>query len=113
MPQGAGPLRERVAIDRKTEAADDLGGLSVNWSEIYSCWAEFRYRRGGEQVEAGGLAGQAMFKVRLRANAQSIGITQGDRLRDVRRAVAYNIREVDAVSDRAHVWLVVESGVAI
>lgn len=106
-------MRERVAFDRKVETADALGGRSVSWSEIFACAAEFRYQRGGESVEAGALTGQATFKVRVRASEATRGLTADDRLRDVRRDVIYNIREVDAVSDRASVWLVAESGVAV
>ena len=113
MAKGAGPMRERVAFDQKVAVADDLGGDAVSWSEIFACAAEFRYQRGGERVEAGGLTGQATFKVRVRACVATRGLSQEDRMRDVRRSVAYNIREIDAVSDPAHVWLVAESGVAI
>lgn len=113
MATGAGPMRERVAFDQKTVTADDLGGETVVWSEVHACAAEFRYQRGGESVEAGGLTGQATFKVRVRSCAATRGLSQEDRMRDVRRSMAYNIREIDAVSDPAHVWLVAESGVAI
>lgn len=113
MPKGAGPMRERVAFDRRVGVADGLGGEAVSWSEVYACAAEFRYQRGGESVEAGGLTGQAVFKVRVRTCAATEALTQDDRMRDVRRSVAYNIREVDRISDPAHVWLVAESGVAI
>jgi len=108
----AGKLREAVAFDRKTKTADGYGGFDVAWQEQFSARAEFRYERGREAVEAGAVTGQAVFKVRVRSSIKSRAITADDRMRDTRRQVTYNIREVDAVSDRANVWLVVESGVA-
>lgn len=114
MAKGAGPLRERVAFDRKATTPDGYGGESVSWSELFACAAEFRYQRGSERVEAGGLTGQASFKVRVRANDTTRGLTAEDRMRDVRRSETYNIVEPpDAITDRAHVWLVVTSGVAV
>lgn len=109
----AGKLTERVAFDAPQTVTDSKGGKTRTWAEQIVCWAEFKYRRGEEAVEAGGLTGTASFKVRVRANSQTEAISTGYRLRDVRRGVAYNVIEVDAITDRQNVWLVAERGVAV
>lgn len=106
-------LSESVAFDRLTETPDGMGGYVVDWDELFACRAEFRYQKGGEAVEAGGLTGQATFKVRIPAHDGARALTSDYRMRDLRRGVVYNIREIDVVSDRANVWLVAESGVAV
>lgn len=105
-------LFEEVAFDSYTGAADGYGGQTLTWSEHYACRAEFKYLRGGEQMEADTLSGLATYKVKIRSCTEARAITQDMRMRDTRRGVTYNIREVDAVSDRAWVYLVAQQGVA-
>lgn len=109
----AGLLRERVAFDAEQTTPDGSGGQVRSWVESFSCAAEIRYERGREAVEAGGLTGTASFKVRVRSSSQSRALTTEHRMRDLRRELVFNIREVDAITDRASVWLLVESGVAV
>ncbi|WP_392338856.1 phage head closure protein [Loktanella salsilacus] len=109
----AGKLNERVAFATENSQPDGYGGQDRIWDEAAPVWAEFRYAKGREAVQAGGLTGTASFKVRLRASLAAKAITVQHRMRDVRRDVVYNIREVDAITDRAFVWIVVESGVAV
>lgn len=106
-------MKDLVAFDRIVATPDGLGGEDRDWQEIFQCAAELRYDRGSEAERSGGLTGKAVFKVRVRATPQTEGLTTADRMRDVGRGVAYNLREVDAVTDRAFVWLKAESGVAI
>lgn len=109
----AGKLRDRVAFDEEVETPDGLGGRDRVWSERFQCWAEIRYERGAEAVQAGGQTGTAVWKIRIRSNTSSRAITTDYRMRDLRRDIVLNIREVDAISDRAYVWLIVEQGVAV
>jgi len=109
----AGALTERVAFDAPTTAADGFGGQEVGWAEQFQRRAQFVYQRGDEAVEAARLAGRSIYKIRVRSSADTRGITTDWRMRDVRRGTTYNIREVDAVTDRAWVHLVVEGGVAV
>lgn len=108
-----GRLVESVAFDSPTVSADGSGGQETTWTEQYACRAEFRYMRGGEAVEASRLSGNPVYKVKVRSCDDAEAITTDWRMRDVRRSVTYNIREVDAVTDRAWVWLIVEGGVAV
>ena len=109
----AGLLTERVAFATEVSTPDGRGGQDTTWIEAAPVWAEFRYETGREAMQAGGLTGTASFKVRIRATSQTKAITVRDRMRDARRDVLYNIREVDAITDPAFVWVVVESGVAV
>lgn len=111
--RGAGVLRERVAFDVAVETPDGSGGMERTWSEVAERAAEFRYERGREAVQAGGLTGSAVFKVCVRSDEVTRGLTTAHRMRDVRRGVIYNLREVDSITDRAWVWLGVENGVAL
>lgn len=109
----AGKLREYVALDQPVLSQDGSGGMERSWDEVFKARAEFRYVRGGETVIGGGLTGTAQFKVRLRSSVHSRAITAEFRLRDLHRSVAYNVREVDAITDRDSVWLIIENGVRI
>jgi len=88
------------------------GGASVDWVPAFTAWAEFRYQRGGEREQAGGLAATARYKVRLRSTPDARALTGQHTMRDLQTGMRYNLREIDALSDRAHVWLVAEAGVA-
>lgn len=102
-----------VAFDRRTSVPNGAGGSRPGFEEVFRAWAEFRYQRGAEGEEGGGQEVSARFKVRIYASAQSRALTGQNALRDLETGVRYNIREVDAISDRAHVWLIAESGVAV
>lgn len=112
----AGKMRDRVAFDRPTLEPDGYGGQVSGWSggaASYECRAELIYQRGGEAVEASRLAGRSIYKVRVRQCAEAREISADWRMRDLRRGAEYNVREVDAITDRAWIFLVVESGVAV
>lgn len=109
----AGKLVERVAFDRPDTVDDGLGGRARSWVQDFDCNAEFRYQKGSEEEDAGGHVGVAEFKVRVRSSSETRRITSEYRMRDVKRSVAYNLREVDNVSDRHWVWFVAENGIAI
>lgn len=109
----AGAIRELVAFDVKVQTPDGSGGRDSTWSEQFQAAAEFRYQRGVEAVEAGAVTGSASFKVRVRSSEASRALTTAYRMRDVRRDLAFNIREVDAITDRDWIWLVAEAGVAV
>jgi len=105
---GAAALRHRVAFDAPNGEADDFGGTSEAWDEQFRRAAEFIYQSGSEAVQAARLAGRSVFKIKVRSCAATRGISTDWRMRDVRRAAEYEIREVDPVSSRAWVYLVVE-----
>ena len=123
MARGTGKLRDRVAFDSPTESPDGSGGVETGWHHAFTRPGEFIYQRGSEAVDAARAQGRAAYKLRVRSSAKTREITTAWRVRDVLRqefndqgdcvAGVYNIREVDTVTDRAWVYLVIESGVAI
>ncbi|MFQ6550499.1 head-tail adaptor protein [Aestuariibius sp. 2305UL40-4] len=102
-----------VAFDAGVKVPDGYGGDEVSWQEAFRTRAEFRYESGRESVDGGGLTGTAVFKVRIRTQVSAEGLTMDHRMRDLIRGIAFNIREIDRVTDRLFIWLVVEKGVAL
>jgi len=111
--RGSGGLNESVAFDAPTSVPDGSGGFSDGWAEQYTCRAEFIYQRGSEAIAASRLQGRSVYKLRIRQGASARTIVADWRMRDVRRSITYNVRDVDAISNRAFVYLTVEGGVAV
>lgn len=110
----AGRMNRRVSFDRSERVRDGYGGGGVSWTPMAGpVWAEFRYERGRESEQAGAQTGTAMFKVRIRRTRETKAIDASSRMTDLEDDLGFNVREVDAVTDRGFIWLVVESGVAI
>tara|TARA_R110002124_G_scaffold51390_5_gene148746 strand:- start:26530 stop:26862 length:333 start_codon:yes stop_codon:yes gene_type:complete len=107
-----GRLFEAVAFDEPATVSVGDGGTVDGYEEKYACRAEFIYSRGSEVVDAARLEGRAIYKVKIRSSAAARAIRTDWQMRDTRRSVTYNIREIDAISDRQWIFIVVESGVA-
>lgn len=105
---------QSMAFDAPVTAPNGYGGQKTTWDEgTYTCRAEMIYHKGGEEVESARLTGAKVFKVKIRQCTLARQITSSWRMRDVRRTEEYNIREVDAISDRQFIYIVAESGVAV
>ena len=121
----AGRLTERVAFDAPADAPDGFGGIEIGWDKHYECAAQFIYSRGSESVDAARLQGRSIYKIKIRSCRAARAITADFRMRDVRRGPQqgigadlmpgerYQIREVDAITDRDWVYIVAEKGVAV
>jgi len=107
----AGALTERVAFDEPTGGTDAFGGTTEAWTERHVCAAQWTHGKGDEGVQAAREAGRQAYKVRVRSSAATRAVTTDYRLRDTRRSTTWNIVDVDAVTDRAWVHLVVEGPV--
>lgn len=103
---------ESVAFESEQTSSDGYGGESTAWQELFSARVQFMYHGGGEELESARLSAKSTYKVRVRSSADSRALSANDRMRDKRRGVIYNIREVDAIGSRRHVYLTVEAGVA-
>lgn len=116
----AGALYESVAFDEPTGTTDAFGGKTEAWTERHACRAQWVYSLGDEAVQAAREAGRKAYKVRIRSCTAARAITEGYRMRDVRRGLPsgvtgdtlpgnrWDVREVDAIADRAWVYLTVE-----
>ena len=110
----AGALKDRVRIDKPVMTDDGKGGQTRTWAEELTCWSAWIYSRGSEAVDAARLQGRAVYKVKLRSSPDARKVTTEHSLVDLRDAgIRWQIREVDALTDRAWVYLVVERGVAV
>lgn len=114
-----GEMRERVAFEKEVHTPDGHGGQDSVWTEQFRRDAKMIYQRGSEAVQAARLEGRALFKVRIRSSAAARGITTDWRMIVLREkqvsggeviAGHYGITEVDSLTDRAWIWLVVEGG---
>lgn len=104
----AGALRERVAFDEPTGETDAFGGTTEAWTERHVCAAQWVYGKGDESVQAAREAGRSAYKIKVRSCAATRTLTADYRMRDVRRSTVWNIVEVDAITDRAWIYIVVE-----
>jgi len=109
----AGEMDRLVAFDRRTEVPNGAGGSRPGWDEVFQAWGSVRYQRGAESEDAGGQSVSARFKLRIYNTPGARALTGQHSMRDVETGARFNIREIDALSDRAFVWLTVESGVAV
>ena len=102
-----GKLTEAVAFDQPTGSADAFGGETEAWTETHACRAQWTYGKGDESVQAARQAGRSAYKVKVRSCAATRALTTDYRMRDTRRGTVWNITEVDAITDRAWVYIVV------
>jgi len=107
----AGNLTERVAFDAPSGTTDAFGGTSEAWTAGDPVAAQWIFQRGSEAVEAARLAGRQMFKIKVRSSTATRAVTTDYRMRDVRRGDAYNIVNVDSITDRAWVYIEIEGPV--
>lgn len=118
----AGKLNERFAFDVSEQVRKPGGVMSDVWVERHNARAELIYSSGSEVVDAARLEGRAIYKLRIRQCAAARQITADWRARDVRRGLPigvsgdelpgtrYSIGEVDSITDRAWVYIMIESG---
>lgn len=116
----AGRLRDRVAFDAPGSGTDAFGGATRSWTEFYACWAQWIYAKGDETLQAAREAGRKSYKIKIRSGLKARAITEGYRMRDPNRGLPagvegdtlpgnrWNVVEVDAITDRAWVFIVVE-----
>jgi head-tail adaptor len=110
---GAGRLYYRLAFDQREMVDDGYGNVVAgDWTEQFQCRAEFIHLRGSETVMAARLESRNPMAVTVRKNSQTKQIDTDWQARDVRRNVAYNIRDIRENNNRATLDLLLESGVA-
>lgn len=103
-----GKLHEAVAFDEPTGVADAFGGEAIAWTERHTCRAQWVYGRGDETLQAARNAGRKVYKIKIRQCAAVDAVTEAYRMRDVRRNTAWNIIEVDTITNRRFAYIAVE-----
>lgn len=108
----AGQLFYKVALDKREEVNDGMGNTIGEWVEQFQCRAAFIHLRGGESVMAGRLQGKHTQVIRIRVSSNTRLIDTDWRVRDVRRNIGFNIRDIEWEENRQFIALTCESGVA-
>lgn len=110
---GAGQLIELVAFDKREVVDDGYGNLVAgDWQEQFQHRAKFIALRAGETVMAGRLESHGSIIMQVRVCDDTRQIDTDWQARDVRRGVAYNIRDITEDRGRAILDLLAESNVA-
>ena len=115
--RGAGNLRDRVRFERRTTTDDGYGNQEGAWGDltppvVRAC--ELKPTRGGESIQAGRLAGTALWDCWVRKDSGTNRVKVGDRAVDVRdESRTFNVRFIGDM-DGKNAWLLIqmESGVA-
>lgn len=108
---GAGELSHRLAFDKRADIDDGYGNTdgAGAWQHQFSVWAAMRPRGGSEAVVAARLEGRNLIGVYVRSSINTRRITAGWRVRD-RCGTEYAVLHVDNFTDRAWVYLDIQSG---
>jgi hypothetical protein len=110
---GGGQLFELVAFDQRAVVDDGYGNqVAGDWQEQFQTRAKFIPLRATETVMAGRLESHGAIIMQLRASSETLAIGTDWQVRDVRRGIAYNIREAKQDTSRALVEVLAESNVA-
>ena len=119
-------LRARLKFQRRTTTDDGYGNLEGAWADLAPSverYGELKPTRGGEDIQAARLTGQASWDFWVRSDTGTRGLLTGDRAVDVRTldegaVVAttrvWNVRFVGDMEGK-NGWLLVQlqSGVAV
>lgn len=108
----AGQLYYRLAFDRREEVDDGFGNAVGGWVEQFQRRARFVHMRGSETVLAARLESRNPMLAEVRKDSQTRQIDTDWQARDVRRDVAFNIRDIREDNNRSMIELFLESGVA-
>jgi len=108
----AGALRYQIRLQEREEVSDEYGNTVGDWATKFTCFAAFKFLRGGEEVMAGRLAGRQPAIITVRFSDVSSRINTAWRILD-RDDQAWNIRAItDPNGKRAWLEILAEKGVA-
>lgn len=109
---GAGELKHRVALDKRSTTSDGAGGTTTAFTEQFVVSAAYTHLKGGEGVVAARLEGRHLQVVRVRASSTTRQVTTDWRVRDRRTGAVFNVRDITPTEDRAFLDFLCEGGVA-
>ena len=87
----AGTLAERIAIERRGEARDDVGGAEGDWALLTTCWAAIGLDGSGAEASGDVLSRMPRWRVTVRSG---VAPGPGDRINWKGRLLA--VRRVEA-----------------
>lgn len=108
----AGQLRYQIRFQEREEISDEYGVTVGDWATKFTCFAAFKFLRGGEEVMAGRLAGKQPAIITIRWSDVSRRVDTAWRILD-REDQPWNIRAItDPTGKRAWLEILAEKGVA-
>lgn len=96
----AGPMRERLVIQRATTTQDGYGEPIETWATHATRWAQVEPLRGAERFEAQRLNPDLAYRVRVRHDTTVDGVTPKDRIYWTRKTRTLRIHEVINIGAR-------------
>lgn len=112
-PPGAGQLREKVKIERRSKSSDGMGGVNLTgWTTVASGLpAQISPVRGGEDVRSLRLSGTSLYDVTVRSSANLSAIDATHRIVNERTGQTYNVKWVANLDERGRfLTFTVEAG---
>lgn len=106
----AGTLTHRIRFDSRTATSDEYGGSEGAFFPGFVMWAEKKYLRGTEAVQASRLAGKQPVLITIRSSPQSRTVGTDWRAVDPRSGETYNITAVNPTQDRQWIEILAVSG---
>lgn len=73
-------LDTRILLEKSVSDTDELGGVIESWQTIGTVWANVRYLKGRELVEAKQLSGEAQAVFTIRYSSDVAGLCASDRI---------------------------------
>lgn len=108
-PKGAGDLRQRVKFQRRGDGDDGYGNPVTDWVDLdIARAASLTPTRGGEAVEAGRVAGTALWDCWVRSDNGTRSLRSGDRAVDARdESQTFNITFIGDMDGDGR-WILVQ-----
>lgn len=106
----AGTLTNRIRFDSRAPTSDKYGGSESAFIPGFEVWAEKKFLRGTEAVQASRLAGKQPVLITVRSSNQSRAIDTNFRAVDARSGETYNITAVNPTQDRQWIEILAVSG---
>ncbi|GGF82822.1 head-tail adaptor protein [Mameliella alba] len=111
---GADKWRRRLAFDAPAAPTRNAFGEDVpgGWTESHVTRGDLIYQAGSEAIAAARYAGRQVLKVKIRTGTGARAIKVGWRMRLLANGTTWDVKEVDAITQRAFVFLVIEGPVS-
>ena len=100
-----GQLRERVTIQQPTRSTDAIGGATLTWSTLVSCWAEVVALSGGEGRQAEAVVSSVSHRLTIRYRSDVV-----PKMRVSWNSLTLQIHAVVPVLVHGKRWSVLECG---
>jgi hypothetical protein len=112
-PPGPGEFNAKIRFDRRAASGQNRGGhVKAAYAEVCTRSGRLLPLKGGEDVQAGRLAGVAAYSLDIRQDSTTRGLTTDDRAVDARDpSRVFAVRSILDLEGRGQWWtLTIEQG---